>query len=182
MDGPDQFLSPHAGFSHSNSMMVGMTLHSIFARDHRCHFGVLFQRDVRGYGQYGVGRRLRLFLWFLGPLTIFSQVQGLSLDWTYGRGRAFCSESLVGHIIYGFDRRADLWRHWTVGWDYEELRPASTGNRRVRAHGALFGRLRRGSECVRLLFTVVLLATGSVQEMANISRPHRSSLCHRHRS
>jgi hypothetical protein len=39
-----------AGLVNSDSIMVGMTLHFIFAVIIGASFGVLFQRDVRGYG------------------------------------------------------------------------------------------------------------------------------------
>src|SRR5262249_25066710 len=39
-----------AGLVNSDSQMVGMTLHFVFAMIIGASFGMLFQRDVRGYG------------------------------------------------------------------------------------------------------------------------------------
>src|SRR5271166_2280464 len=65
-------------------------------------FGVLFQRDVRGYGSsMGWGLGFGIFLWFLGPLTVFPIVGRQPLDWSAEQGTALFG-SLVGYIIYGF--------------------------------------------------------------------------------
>jgi hypothetical protein len=65
-------------------------------------FGILFQRDVRGYGSsmgWGVG--FGIFWWFFGPLTVFHLIGGEPIDWSSDQGTALFG-SLVGHIIYGF--------------------------------------------------------------------------------
>lgn len=65
-------------------------------------FGILFQRDVRGYGSsMGWGLGLGIFLWFFGPLTIFPLIGLQSPDWSTEQGTALFG-SLVGYIIYGF--------------------------------------------------------------------------------
>jgi hypothetical protein len=65
-------------------------------------FGVLFQRDIRGYGSsMGWGLGFGLFLWFLASLTIFPLVGGNSPDWSPARGTTLFG-ALVGYIIYGF--------------------------------------------------------------------------------
>src|SRR5215468_6206759 len=85
----------------SDSIMVGMTLHFVFAVIIGASFGVLFQRDVRGYGScMGWGAGYGLFWWFLGPLTIMPLWQGSRLDWSYNRASVLFG-SLVGHVIYG---------------------------------------------------------------------------------
>lgn len=90
-----------AGLVNSDSVMVGMTLHFIFAVIIGASFGVLFQRDVRGFGSsMGWGAGYGLLWWFLGPLTILPIWQGHRLDWSYQRGSLLFG-SLVGHIIYG---------------------------------------------------------------------------------
>jgi len=64
-------------------------------------FGLLFQRDVRGYGScmgWGVG--YAIFWWFLGPLTLWPAVGRMGLDWSAEQGTALFG-SLVGHIVYG---------------------------------------------------------------------------------
>jgi hypothetical protein len=65
-------------------------------------FGILFQRDVRGYGSsMGWGLGFGIFLWFFGPLTVFPIVCRHPLDWSAEQGTALFG-SLVGYIIYGF--------------------------------------------------------------------------------
>jgi hypothetical protein len=65
-------------------------------------FGILFQRDVRGYGSsMGWGLGFGIFLWFFGPLTIFPILSGQPLDWSADQGTAIFG-SLIGYIIYGF--------------------------------------------------------------------------------
>jgi hypothetical protein len=65
-------------------------------------FGILFQRDVRGYGSsMGWGLGFGIFLWFFGPLTVFPVLSGQPLDWSADQGTAIFG-SLVGYIIYGF--------------------------------------------------------------------------------
>src|SRR5262244_1032865 len=93
------FFPPIAGLVNSESVMVGMTLHFIFALIIGASFGVLFQRDVRGYGSsmgWGVG--YGLLWWFLGPLTILPTWQGKPLDWSSSRGSALFG-SLVGRLL-----------------------------------------------------------------------------------
>lgn len=90
-----------AGLINSDSMMVGVTLHFIFALVIGASFGVLFQRDVRGYGSsMGWGAGYGLLWWFLGPLTILPIWAGRRLDWSYQHGSVLFG-SLVGHILYG---------------------------------------------------------------------------------
>ena len=65
-------------------------------------FGILFQRDVRGYGSsMGWGLGFGIFLWFFGPLTIFPVIGHEPLDWSADQGTALFG-SLVGYILYGF--------------------------------------------------------------------------------
>jgi uncharacterized membrane protein YagU involved in acid resistance len=90
-----------AGLIHSDSIMVGKTLHFVFAVIIGASFGVLFQHDVRGYGScMGWGAGYGLFWWLLGPLTILPIWQGNRLDWSYTRAGALFG-SLIGHFIYG---------------------------------------------------------------------------------
>src|SRR5260221_992815 len=64
-------------------------------------FGLLFQRDVRGYGScMGWGLGFGIFWWFLGPLTLLRLASGMPLDWSAGQGSAVFG-SFVGHILYG---------------------------------------------------------------------------------
>jgi hypothetical protein len=159
-----------AGLVNSGSITVGITLHFIFAVIIGATFGFLFQRDVRGYGSsLGWGAAYGMFWWFLGPLTILPKWQGHSLDWTYERGGALFG-SLVGHIIYGvivgvvygvLDR---LWVGFTKNSDPINREPEGPGSRVL--HSAGYGAL--ASVVGGSLFTVVMLAAGFLQEMANI--------------
>jgi hypothetical protein len=65
-------------------------------------FGILFQRDVRGYGSsMGWGLGFGIFLWFFGPLTTFPLIGHEPLDWSAEQGTALFG-SMVGYVIYGF--------------------------------------------------------------------------------
>lgn len=64
-------------------------------------FGLLFQRDVRGYGScMGWGMGYAIFWWFLGQLTLLPLASGKPIDWSADQGSAVFG-SLVGHILYG---------------------------------------------------------------------------------
>jgi hypothetical protein len=64
-------------------------------------FGLLFQRDVRGYGSsMGWGLGYAILCWFLGQLSLLPAIAGIPLDWSADKGAGLFG-SLVGHIIYG---------------------------------------------------------------------------------
>src|SRR3974390_638436 len=64
-------------------------------------FGLLFQRDVRGYGSFmGWGLGFAMFWWFLGQLTLLPLAAHKPIDWSAGQASAVFG-SLVGHILYG---------------------------------------------------------------------------------
>jgi hypothetical protein len=64
-------------------------------------FGVLFQRDIRGYGSsLGWGLGYGIFWWFLGQLTLLPLAAKIPLDWSAQHGSELFG-SLVGHILYG---------------------------------------------------------------------------------
>jgi hypothetical protein len=159
-----------AGLVHSESIMVGVTLHFIFAVIIGVTFSFLFQADVRGYGSsMSWGAAYGMLWWFLGPLTILPIWQGNTLDWSYERGAALFG-SLVGHIIYGlivgliygaFDR---LWVGFIKNSDPINRQPEGPGSRVL--HSAGYG--AAASVVGGSLFTVVLLVTGSLQDMAHI--------------
>jgi hypothetical protein len=78
-----------------------VTLHFVFALLIGASLGVLFQRDLRGYGSnMGWGMAYGIFWWFLGPLTILPFWADQPLDWSWEKGAALFG-SLVGHIVYG---------------------------------------------------------------------------------
>jgi hypothetical protein len=87
------------GVIHSHEMTVAM--HFGIAILIGGTFGVLFQRDVRGYGSsMGWGLGYSIFWWFFGPLTALPILAGTGLDWAADRGTAMFG-SIVGHILYG---------------------------------------------------------------------------------
>jgi hypothetical protein len=159
-----------AGLVHSESVMVGVTLHFIFAVIIATTFGVLFQADLRGYGSsMSWGAAYGLLWWFLGPLTILPKWQGNPLDWSYQRSGALFG-SLVGHIIYGlivgliYGALDRLWVGFTKNSDPINREPEGPGSRVL--HSVAYG--AAASVVGGSLFTVVLLVTGSLPRMANI--------------
>jgi len=96
------FLPLIEGFPEMPTQARAVTLHFLIALLIGAVFGILFQRDVRGYGSsmgWGVG--FGIFWWFFGPLTVFPLIGRESIDWSADQGTALFG-SLVGHIIYGF--------------------------------------------------------------------------------
>jgi len=96
------FLPLLEGLPEFQSQTRAVILHFLMALLIGAIFGILFQRDVRGYGSsmgWGVG--FGIFWWFFGPLTIFSLIGREPIDWSADQGTALFG-SLVGHIIYGF--------------------------------------------------------------------------------
>jgi hypothetical protein len=90
-----------AGLGELNSRAATMALEFGVALFIGASFGLLFQRDVRGYGSsMGWGLGFAIFWWFLGPLTLFPLARGLTLDWSADHGSELFG-SLVGHILYG---------------------------------------------------------------------------------
>jgi hypothetical protein len=64
-------------------------------------FGLLFERDVRGYGScMGWGLGYAVLWWFVGPLTFFPLSRGTPLDWSVDSASQLFG-ALVGHILYG---------------------------------------------------------------------------------
>jgi len=128
-----------AGLVHSSSYSVGVALHFVFAIIIGATFGLLFQRDIRGYGSsLGWGLGYGLLWWFLGPLTLLPLLQGVSINWSYAHGAELFG-SLVGHIVYGvivgvlyatFDR---LWVGFFIESDPLNRRPEGNGARTLRS-------------------------------------------------
>jgi hypothetical protein len=64
-------------------------------------FGLLFQRDVRGYGScMGWGLGYTVAWWLAGPLTLFPLVWRMPIDWSMDAATRLFG-ALVGHILYG---------------------------------------------------------------------------------
>ena len=122
-----------AGLVGSESAGVGMTLHFVFAVVIGMSLGVLFQKDLRGFGSgMGWGLGYGILWWFVGPLTVMPLWLGRPLDWTWTRGAALFG-SLVGHVVYGLlagllyaavDR---LWVALLTGSDPIRREPESPG-------------------------------------------------------
>jgi len=159
-----------AGLVNSDSPMVGVTLHFIFAVIIGASFGVLFQRDVRGYGSnLGWGMAYGMLWWFLGPLTILPFWQGNPLDWSYEQGSALFG-SLIGHIVYGLilglvyaaiDR---LWVGFFTESDPINREPEGPGSRVLYSlQWGVTASLAGG-----LLFTLVMVATGALSSVAGL--------------
>src|SRR5262245_45322972 len=130
-----------AGLVNSTSYSVGVALHFLFAIVIGATFGLLFQRDIRGYGSsLGWGLGYGLLWWFLGPLTLLSIFQGAPIDWSYAHS-ANLFGSLIGHMIYGilvgllyavFDR---LWVGFFIESDPLYRARESAGARTLRSVG-----------------------------------------------
>jgi uncharacterized membrane protein YagU involved in acid resistance len=89
------------GLGELSSRSKTISLHFAVALLIGVTFGLLFQRDVRGYGScMGWGLGFGIFWWFFGPLTLLRLAAGLPLDWSAEQGAAVFG-SLVGHILYG---------------------------------------------------------------------------------
>src|SRR5262249_53631418 len=159
-----------AGLVGSSTRAVGVGLHYLIAAVIGMSFGLLFQRDVRGYGSsLGWGMAYGLFWWFLGPLTLLPLLQGNPLDWSYMRGSALFG-SLIGHIVYGLILGliyAALDRLW-VG----SLIDTDPINRDVEGPGTTtlrsLGWGAAASLAGGLLFSLVMVASGALPRVAAI--------------
>ena len=159
-----------AGYRELSSHSASVTSHFVVALLIGAMFGVLFQRDVRGYGSsmaWGLG--FGIFWWFLGPLTLSPLAAGLPLDWSAERGSNLFG-SLVGHILYGlllgvtyaaFD---GLWLRLFIHSDPLNREPEGPGLRTIRSleWGGLAG-LVGG-----VVSSPVLLATGVLPKIAGL--------------
>jgi uncharacterized membrane protein YagU involved in acid resistance len=90
-----------AGVGELHSRTENITLQFVVALFIGATFGMLFQRDIRGYGSsMGWGLGYGIFCWFLGPLTLLPIAARVPLDWSAEHGSELFG-SLVGHILYG---------------------------------------------------------------------------------
>jgi hypothetical protein len=72
-----------AGLGDIQSQAVKVLLQFCVAFMIGATFGLLFQRDVRGYGScMGWGLGYTVFWWFAGPLTLFPLFQRMPLNWS----------------------------------------------------------------------------------------------------
>jgi hypothetical protein len=159
-----------AGMGVIRSHGVTVALHFGFAVLIGASFGLLFQRDVRGYGSsMGWGLGYGIFWWFLGPLTMLPWIANTGLDWSADEGTALFG-SLVGHILYGLilgityatvDR---LWVRLFIQSDPLNREPEGPGLRVFRSlsWGAFAG-LVGG-----LVSSPILFATGVLSSVAGV--------------
>ncbi len=159
-----------AGLVNSTSHSVGVTIHFLFALIIGASFGVLFQRDIRGYGSsLGWGLGYGVFWWFLGPLTVLPLFQGVPIDWSYAHGAALFG-SLIGHIVYGVivgvlyaavDR---LWVGFFIESDPLNRQPEGSGVRTLRSLGwGLIASVIGG-----VAFSGIMAATGALASIAGL--------------
>jgi hypothetical protein len=102
-------------------------------------FGLLFQREVHGYGScmgWGVG--YSMLWWFAGPLFLFPLLAHTPLNWSAERASDLFG-ALVGHILYGlilgisyatFDR---IWVRLFIQSDPLNRKPEGPGLRLIRS-------------------------------------------------
>jgi hypothetical protein len=159
-----------AGFGELSSRGATVSLHFAIALLIGASFGVLFQRDVRGYGScMGWGLGYAIFWWFMGPLTVLRAASGLPLDWSAEQASVVFG-SLVGHILYGlilgvayatFDR---MWVRLFIQSDPLNREVEGPGLRLLRSleWGALAG-LVGG-----LASSPIMLATGVLPTIAGL--------------
>jgi hypothetical protein len=129
-------------------------------------FGLLFQRDVRGYGScMGWGLGYTACWWFAGPLTLFPLVQRMPLNWSMDAATPLFG-ALVGYILYGlilgvvyatFDR---AWLRLFIESDPLNREPEGPGFRLFRSlqWGALAG-LAGGLVSSPLMFAAHVLSS-----------------------
>src|SRR6266702_557649 len=159
-----------AGLIHLSSRNAGVALHFVFAFIIGASFGLLFQRDIRGYGSsLGWGMAFGILWWFLGPMTILPLLQGRALDWSYQYGSALFG-SFVGHIVFGVivgliyavaDR---LWVGFFTDSDPINREPEGPGARTMYSLGWGAAASLAGG----LLFSLVMLATGALPRVARL--------------
>jgi hypothetical protein len=159
-----------AGLGVIHSHDVTVALHFGIAILIGVSFGVLFQRDVRGYGScMGWGLGYGILWWFLGPLTVLPLLARTGLDWSADQGTTLFG-SLVGHILYGLivgvvyatvDR---LWVRLFIQSDPLNREPEGPGLRLFRSlsWGAFAG-LMGG-----LVSSPILFATGVLSSVAGL--------------
>jgi uncharacterized membrane protein YagU involved in acid resistance len=161
------------GLELQDPRIAGVSMHFLLALGMGATFGMLFQRDIYGYGSsMGWGAGYGIFWWFLGPLTIFPLALGMPLDWSRQRASDLFG-ALVGHILYGIivgvvyaavDR---LWVRLFVESDPINREAEGPGLRTIRSlgWGALAG-LAGGVAAIP-----VVLASGAITRIAGLEGP-----------
>lgn len=143
------FLPLVAGVIGGEPEGTSVLLHTVFAVAIGAGFGLLFQRDVRGFGSnMGWGVAYGMVGWFVGPLTALPAWSGEPLDWSSENGSLYFG-SFVGHVVYGLViglTYAVIDRAWV--WFFTESdpihrEPEGLGSRYLNAirHGSAAGLL-----------------------------------------
>jgi len=158
------------GLVYSHTRASGLAVHSLVAMVIGASFGLLFQRDIRGYGSsLGWGTAYGILWWFLGPMTILPLLQSRPLDWSYQHGGELFG-SFVGHIVFGVivgliyavvDR---LWVGFFTDSDPINREPEGPGARTLYSLGWGAAASLAGG----LLFSLVMLATGALPHVARL--------------
>jgi uncharacterized membrane protein YagU involved in acid resistance len=162
-----------AGLSAPVSPLATAVLQFVVAMFIGSSFGLLFQRDIRGYGSsMGWGLGYAILWWFLGPLTLFPLISRSPLDWSAVQGSELFG-SLVGHILYGLilgvayatiDR---LWMKLFIESDPLNREPEGPGIHALRSLGwGAFAGLVGG-----LVSSPVMLATDVLPKIAGLDTP-----------
>ncbi|HTV64052.1 MAG TPA: hypothetical protein VMD98_00535 [Bryocella sp.] len=159
-----------SGLAQTSSRGMSLALQFVIAALMGVLFGVLFQRDVRGYGScMGWGIGYGMLWWFLGPLTLWPLAAHVPLDWSADAGSAIFG-SLVGHILYGlilgvsyatFDR---IWTRLFIESDPLNREPRGSGVKTLQSlgWGAVAG-LAGG-----IVSSPIMLKTGVVSRIAGL--------------
>lgn len=158
------------GYGELDSRTATVVLHFAIALLIGATYGILFQRDVRGYGSsMAWGLAYGIFWWFVGPLTLSRVAARLPLDWSAEQGRNLFG-SLVGHVLYGlmlgvtyaaFDR---LWLRLFVHSDPLNREPEGPGLRFIRSvEWGGFAGLVGG-----IVSSPILLVTGILPKIAGL--------------
>lgn len=157
-----------AGIIGSSSSGTGMVVHYTIAAVIGASFGLLFQRDVRGYGSslcWGLG--YGLFWWFLGSLTLQPILLHKSVTWTYLTGSHFFG-SFIGHALYGsllglvYAALNHIWVGLFIASDPLNREREGMGTRTLRS----LGEGAVASLVGGLLFSLIMVATGVLPRVA----------------
>jgi hypothetical protein len=162
-----------AGLSAPGSRVATVALEFAVATVIGSSFGLLFQRDVRGYGSsMGWGLGYAIFWWFLGPLTLFPLVSRSPLDWSADNGSDLFG-SLVGHILYGLIlgvAYAAIDRSWVKLFiESDPLNREPEGPGLLVLHSLGWGAL--AGLAGGLVSSPVMIATGVLPKIAGLDTP-----------
>jgi len=161
-----------AGLMDSTAMGFGRFLHYAIGITIGISFGLFFSRDIRAVGSSLVwGLDYGLVWWIVGPMTLLPILLGMETrpDWSLQAAQSKVP-ALVAHMLYGailglfYGLTNKIWRVLFVDSDPVNRALESPGSRGLRS--VLIG---LGSGVIGgLLFTVVMLRTGSLIQIANL--------------